>query len=277
MKTFSTYLLSELDLQLETIHSATDVPILYSERALQALLPAMDRLKSFILSYSFQSPEEEIDFFKRIKPQIASKLIYYNEIYNIEMGRPQGGDKALRKFLQLELDKLRRFFNENQSFYRYHRTGSTYLDHAYYLRMEPNISMTLDSIYFQADQRFSTAQDFKTSVIIANELVQAYLEASLLKLENKQAPSPAQPQALQWTSSKVALVELIYALHSEGAFNQGATSLNEVAHFFEAIFNIELGQYNRAYIEMRLRKSDRTKFLNSLRERLLRRMDDADG
>lgn len=194
------------------------------------------------------------------------------------MGKPQGGEKAIRKFLHHELGKLQQFYAENQSFYKYYRMGSSYLDYIYFVRNEPDISFTLDSSYFHADQRFSTPHDYKTAKIMANDRLQEYLETELQRLDGRTMPEEkADRQLLQWTSSKVSLVELIYALHSEGAFNQGTAALKDVAQFFEKIFDVELGQYHRAYIEMRLRKNERTKFLNSLKERLLRRMEDADG
>jgi len=278
MKAYSQQLLLDISTKLDAIHAATSIPILYSEQALKVLLPSLDLLKNFFLSHAFASQEEEIAFFKHIKPQFVYRLIYYNEVYHIEMGKPQGGEKAIRKFLNQELGKLQQFYAENQSFYKYYRMGSSYLDYIYFVRSEPDISFTLDSTYFHADPRFSTPYDYKTAKVIANEWLQHYLEGALQRLDGRAAPEekPDQ-QPLQWTSSKVSLVELIYALHSEGAFNQGTAALKDVAQFFEKIFDVELGQYHRAYIEMRLRKNDRTKFLNSLRERLLRRMEDADG
>jgi hypothetical protein len=72
------------------------------------------------------------------------------------------------------------------------------------------------------------------------------------------------------------LIELIYALHTEGVFNNGTSGLKEVTTFFESAFNIDLGQFNRVFLEIRNRKCDRTKFLNTLKNKLIIRMDDAD-
>jgi len=106
---------------------------------------------------------------------------------------------------------------------------------------------------------------------------QVYLERELLKLDNKPVPySITEKQVQKWTGSKVALIELIYALHAEGVFNNGTTDLKETAKFFEETFEIDLGQFHRTFFEMRARKSERTKFLNSLRDTLVRRMDEVD-
>jgi hypothetical protein len=81
---------------------------------------------------------------------------------------------------------------------------------------------------------------------------------------------------MTWTGSKVALVELMYALHTEGVFNNGAADLKEIAEYFEHIFEIDLGQYRRVFLEIRARKNDRTKFLTTLNESLQKRMENSD-
>jgi hypothetical protein len=114
---------------------------------------------------------------------------------------------------------------------------------------------------------------------MAHDLLQVYIEDKLLEMDNKGAIKKSQHNPnikLTWTSSKVALTELLYALHSEGVFNNGATDLKDIAEYFEHIFEINLGQYRRTFLEVRVRKGERTKFINSLKERLVKRMDDTD-
>jgi len=41
-----------------------------------------------------------------------------------------------------------------------------------------------------------------------------------------------------WTESNASLVELIYALQSLGAINNGNIEINELAQIFEKMFNI---------------------------------------
>jgi hypothetical protein len=173
---------------------------------------------------------------------------------------------------------LELFFNENLEFYRYYRTGNQSLDNKDCLRGKHDLKLTFDSFYFQADQRFSTSHDYKVAQILANDTIKVFLESELKKLENKTDNVPfSNEQSNQiWTGSKVALIELIYALHAEGVFNNGTTELKEVVNRFESAFSVDLGQFNRVFLEIRARKSERTKFLNALKENLILRMDDAD-
>ena len=272
-------LLSKLNEQLNFTDLEIDDPILRSENALNIIVNSIEKLKEIFEKEKIKSQEYEIDFFKNIKPKFTSKLIYYNAIFKIETKKPHGGERILKKYLNNELDKLKRYFDNNLDFYKYYRTGSNYLDHKYFTRGKFDIKLALDSFYFEVDHTFSTSHDFKVAKIMAHDLIQVYLEDKLLMIENREPKEKSQvnPKVKQnWTGSKVALIELLYALHTEGVFNNGASDLKDVAEYFENIFNIDLGQYHRAFLEIRMRKSDQTKFLNALKEKLVKRMENTE-
>lgn len=277
MKETALRLLEDLETQLKEIELAKKETIERVEDSIRKTISVLETLKTNIVKYKFESKKDEISFFKDIKPQFVSKLIYYNEIYNIITNKPFGGNKALKKYYTGELAKLKSFYTENVEFFKYYRNGNTYLDNKYFVRGRYDIKLTLDSFYFQADSRFSTSHDFKVAKIMANDLIQNYLESEIVKIENK-APlfNLTEKQVQKWTGTKIALIELVYALHAEGVFNNGASDLKETAKFFEEVFDVDLGQFHRTFFEMRARKADRTKFLNSLRDTLVRRMDEVD-
>lgn len=279
MKSRALQLFCKLNEQLNFADLEIDNPIQRSESAINIIVNSIEKLKIIFEKEKNKSQEQEIDFFKNIKPKFTSKLIYYNAIYKIETKKPHGGERILKKYLNNELDKLKRYFDSNLDFYRYYRTGSNYLDIKYFTRGKVDIKMALDSFYFEADHSFSTSHDFKVAKIMAHDLIQVYLEDKLLIMENREPKEKSQvnPKIKQnWTGSKVALIELLYALHTEGVFNNGSSDLKDIAEYFENIFNIDLGQYHRAFLEIRMRKSDQTKFLNSLKEKLVKRMENTD-
>lgn len=272
--------LGELEETLKTIDLEEDNLPKKSELSVEAILQSIDQLRESVLKHTFNSQTEEITFFKETKPKFVSLLIYHINVFNIETNKPNGGIKVKRKYYQNELDKLKRYFDNNLEFYRYYRTHSNYLDHKYFVRGKQDIRLTLDSFFFETDPNFSTSHDFKVSNILANDLLNVYLEDELNHLdirETSTAKSQAKPNSvLTWTGSKSALIELMYALQARGVFNNGVADLKDIAAFFESIFGIELGQYHRTFLEIRIRKTGRTKFLDSLREGLIVRMDEAD-
>ena len=98
-------------------------------------------IKAFISGYTFKSEEEEIKFFKEIKPQLFSKLIFYQKIYKIEAMRPNGSDDVQKKYIEKELDRLKDFFDENLDFYKYYRSNGTHFDRICFMRNKPNMPM----------------------------------------------------------------------------------------------------------------------------------------
>jgi hypothetical protein len=279
MNTNYKQLLFELTEQLSFINLEIDNPIAKSEKSVQVSLLTCHKLKKQFLKEKSISYESEIEFFKNIKPKFTSLYIYHNAIFKIETKMPRGGNRIAKKYLNKELKKLKRYFDNNLDFYNYYRTGSSFFDFKYFTRGSHDIKFRLDSFYFEADHNFSTTHDFKVAKILAHDLVQVYIETKILKMDDKEIKEKSQHEPkgkMIWTGSKVALTELLYALHSKGVFNNGAIELKEIASFFEENFNIDLGQYRRTFLEIRDRKSDKTKFINALEEELLKRMEETD-
>ena len=270
---------THLNEQLNFIDLEIDNTITKCEKAIEIIITAIGNIKKIVVKTNFKSDSEEIHFFKDIKPQFTSKLIYYNMVYKIEMKRPNGGNRVLKKYYNNELQKLKAYFDNELDFYKYYRSGSSYLDYKYFLRGKYDIKLALDSYYFETDTTFSTSHDFKVARILANDLIQLYLEDQLIMIDNKDLGDKSQRKPnvkMIWTAPKVSLIELLYALQSEGVFNNGAADLKDIAEYFEYIFDIDLGQYRRTFHEIRARKVDRTKFIMTLNETLVKRMDNAD-
>ncbi|MCB6097357.1 RteC domain-containing protein [Flavobacterium psychrophilum] len=270
---------TDLNEQLNFIDLEIDNEIKRCEKAIEITLKAKENLKNVVIKSQFKSQDEEIYFFKEIKPQFTSKIIYYNSILKIEMKKPNGGNRILKKYYNNELIKLKSFFDNELEFYKYFRSGNNYLDYKYFLRGKFDVKLALSSYYFETDTNFSTSHDYKVAKILANDLIQLYLENKLIMIENKGTNEKSQRQPnikMMWTGSKVALTELLFALHTEGAFNNGAADLKDIAEYFEHIFEIDLGQYRRTFLEIKARKNDRTKFITTLNEKLLTRMNNSD-
>lgn len=277
MEAFAKSLDVDLTAKLREIEPHKVNSVIYNEKAIKLHIHALQDLKAFFVKQRRSSKQDEIKFFKQIKPLFASRLIYCNEIYKIESNLPCGSFKIVRKYYNVELEKLTNYFTNNASFYQYYKTASEHLDKQYFIRGKHNIKLSLDSFYLQADSRFSTSHDYKVAKIIANENIKGYLQDKIDQLHTKEISTTNIPgPQLSWTASKVALTELIYALHSQGVFNEGKADLKEIANVVEAAFNIQLGHYNRTFLEIRERKTERTKFLNELKENLAQRMDKAD-
>ena len=278
MQEYFENIIETLQENIRELSMEIDNPIVFSELAIKLSLDTLAELKRYVLEHPFRNTEEELCFFKTIKPKVLSQLIYHNSVFRIETKKPNGGEKIVRKFYEGQLAKLKNYFEDNLEFYKYYRTGSTYSDEHYFVRGKYNIKLSLDSYFFESDHSFTTSHDYKVAKIIANDQLQVYLEnevTNIYKTHSREEKAMLL-SGLKWTASKVSLIELLYSLHAEGVFNNGAVDLKEVAENFEKIFNIDLGQFHRVFLEIRIRKSSKTKFLDNLKETLIKRMDDAD-
>lgn len=278
MNNYSRDTLCELESCIDKLSQKIKDQILLAEAIIDLVIKRLSSLKDFVLRRGFSTQEEEIYFFKEIKPKFVSKLIYYNTIYKIEVKKPKGGKQALLEYINNEIFELKRFFDKNLDFYKYFRTGSTYLDHKYFIRGMHDIKLSLNSYYFEVDHNFSTSHDYKVAKIIANDMVQCYLEKQIYNIENNNGVKNLEINKanLKWTASKTDLIELIYALHVYEVFNNGDIDIKVIASHFEQMFNIELGDFYHTFLELRNRKKSSTKFLDLLREGLIKKIEEQD-
>lgn len=274
-------MISEFEAKLESLESCTDDILYRAETGIAYTERWIKTLRNQVVENGFNSTQEEIFFFKHIKPQIFSKLIYYVKLFNIESKRPRSSSKFQLKYLNTQIDRLQVFFNDNLEFYHYYRRGSTTLDEQYFVRGKSDLRSSTNFFHFYVDENFSTCQDGMVATIMAYDMLIVYLQQEIEKLEthtdNQKTSFMKQSSKLFWTGNKTELIELIYALQSSGAINSGTADIKEMATLFEQIFNIELGNYYHTFIEIRARKGSKTKFIDKLEEALTKRFEESDS
>ena len=274
-------ILKKLDSELDILEIEEADILVKAEKGIKLAKQTLKRVRSIVVEYEFETKLEEITFFKCTKPKIYSKLIYYVKLFNIEGKRPRGSNKSQVKYLNNYIEKLQTYFNDNLDFYHYYRREATVFDEQYFLRGKADIRLFPDSFHFFVDEQFATSHDSTVATILAYDLLIVHLKREIDKLENNN--NYANLKMLQrktkitWTAHKIYLIELIYALHSTDVINNGTVDIKDIAYFVEKTFKIDLGDYYRAFLEIRMRKNGRTKFLDILKEQLTKRMDDTDN
>ena len=270
-------LLTEFEARLDMLENGEGDILFKAETGIVLVEKYIKKLQDQILKKTFTSQTEEIYFFKHVKPQIFSKLIYYGKLFNMESKRPRVPNTAQVKYLKHQIGKLHIFFNDNLEFYNYYRRGAMSLDEHYFVRGNRDLRLPFESFHFLIDDQFSTCQDGTVATIMAYDMLIVYLKREVDTLEKIiEIPEniPMQkPSKLFWTGSKTELIELLYALHASSSINSGTADIKELASHFEHFYNVDLGNYYHTFIEIRSRKTSRTKFLDRLIEILNQRMD----
>ena len=136
-----------MDASINELAIEADCSVQRIEAIIHHILDCLSELKGYVLKRGFKNTDEEIRFFKYQKPAIVAKLIYYNAIYKIETKKPYGA-KPIRKYLNKEQKKLKRFFDNNIDFYKYYRSNNSFLDESFFVRGKHDIKLWLDTYYF---------------------------------------------------------------------------------------------------------------------------------
>ena len=280
MKQYIDKLLSKINTEIETSCMDSDVSSDKAIYMIDFIRPLFEELREFIHQYTFQDANEEILFFKDIKPFILSKLIYFNDIYLLELRKPNGSKEVLKEYYKKKQTAITEFCNANLDFYQYYRSKATHLDRYYFLREHENYKLCHNCGMFDKDPLFSTCCDHRVAKMLAYDMLEIYLQQRLQELERKEVIANSRTSLpdnpFLWTGTKIAAIELGYAIYAAGVLNNGNADIKEIMTYIEASFKIDLGDYYRTYLAIRERKKDKTSFLTNLINKLLQKMDEDD-
>lgn len=272
--------LQDLNIALEQLDLEPMDTLSKSQQGIQHSMHTLKILRAHVVSEGFEDQAAEIHFFKEVKPQVLSKLLYYRKLYVLDSRRPRSSIKTQRRYWEAQITTLQAYFNTHQTLYQYYRSGSSYLDAHYFLRNQADTCGPMEALYIATDWLFSTSHDHLIATFIAYNQLILHIKKQLMMLERPskdQSINPKRYQSqLRWTGSKRDLVELIYALHASGVLNRGTAPINEIADTFETLLETDLGDYYHTYCELRGRKTRRTKFMELLKTALDTHMDELD-
>lgn len=278
-KSFYFNVLDEIQVEEKNVELLAGNTIDNSYRMITFLQNLLHELRSLSAKKGFASHDEEIYFFKKIKPSILGKLIYYNKVYRIETTCPFHDGKMHNKYFSRQLANLKRDFIEhicNSDFYRYYRSGREDRDSTYFRRGNINYHDGLNSIVFEIDPEFSTFYDYKIARILANELLYSYLLSKINPVEEVDGlllSSENNKKDISWTDSKNALIELIYALYASGVISHGKIGIRKISLVFQIVFKVPIGDLHHSFHRMKSRSGSRTMFLDYLKISLEEYMD----
>jgi len=260
--------------ELQVLQEAQATPLKCALEAIAVCNKTLSALQHWVDTHDFESIPSEIYFFKSLKSEPMSHLIYYTEVRTCELQKPKAGKHYQVSFLQKELKKLNKFFYRNADFVHYMELGHTYLDHQYFSRTQNPEYPVNPLVHYYQFPEFTTSHDMLWAKVKAMNRYIHYIREQLEALQPGQNFKWKQDKhkVLVWTGSKTALVELIYALYSDQVINHGALDLKQLTSGFEDFFNIKLQHPYKTYTELKELKGSRTKFLDELILKLEQKM-----
>lgn len=224
---------------------------------------------------NLENLEDEISFYKEVKPYFHYPFIYYcylkNFIGKYSLLDVKGRQSLVRKYLR----RINSFYGDNQGFLTYFNMHETHADKVYF-SYQNELGMVLEAhqLNLPIDFGFQNRYDLLLTYYLAFREAEKFLK--VLKVE-KSKEETGFHSILNWTGSKSAFNELIYALHECKAINKGELSINQIIPAISSFFNLDPGDYYKSINEIKNRKKERTKFLNQLVATLEEKFDSQDG
>jgi len=240
---------------------------------------AINDLKEFLKLNPFSNDQEEIVFFKTIKPGFIAWQIYALEVYTIETGRPVGDELILKTFYEQEFNYSKRFIFQYQFLYQYFEMSVTELDSLFFLRGVPNkpfyILHNMDT-----DPAFSTSCDYLFAKFMAIKMVQDYLITCIKEPGTTETifKQSKKGRSLKWTGDKSNLVEIAYGIYDTCQINEGKVDISDIVDWLEQSLNVNLSRYYRRFTEIKRRKSmSKTRYLDEMAAALNKHIDEGDA
>jgi hypothetical protein len=266
--------LVELKAELSLLDGEAIEPIFRLRHTLPLIIGIINDVKAEILEIGFAIEEEEIYFFKHIKPAFYALQIYELSLHNLVARKPVGTREMLKVYFEEELLFISHFFKTNAFHYHYYKTGATELDDRYFVRDATPGRISMMEI-IDPVPGFSTTLDLTFARFIAYERLQLHLvdELTALFSEQKVLLKKAALQ-LKWTGETINLAEVAYGLWLTGQLNHGKASMAEIVRWLEEIFSVHIGEPHRRWQEIAQRKSvSPTKYLDFMAAEVKHRLE----
>lgn len=265
-------LLEAMNERLATLPGLPDDDLQSIQQAISITSEYIASLKSKLASTSFDSPADEIRFFKKIKIQFDGRLIFYLILLRLQSKQELVSTTDRYNVYSKELQSAEDFHTLHYSFWQYWQMDFSHLDEQYFLRSSKNNLPLLDEEQVYIDQKNNAPMSVAIAKLYAYQLLKEHI-AKIREQPFSHFSETIKTKGLAWTSTKAALIELIYALHEYGAYNKGQVEIKKIADYFSQVFQVRFANIYKTYEDIRLRKKSPTPFLDALKSALERRIE----
>jgi hypothetical protein len=129
----------------------------------------------------FCTTEEEISFFKDVKPAFGARIEFYTFRYHALLFMPAADKLETDRFWDWEQRKMNKFYESNEEFCRYIQAGDTSRDEDYFLRISdlPSGKRQADYPGYDLEEEMSSPMDHLVTTIKAYALYERYIHLTI--------------------------------------------------------------------------------------------------
>ena len=234
-------------------------------RCMEACTQSYRKIKAILRDKEFDSIDDEIHFFKHVKPKVTSRYFYHLKLYQIETGLPMGSTETMIRYYEEEVRKLDNYVSNHQAFCHYIRRESTDMDHIYFTRGNKSPELFTNYQHIDLAEEFATSHGFVLARILANKHLYEYLSRKIRQLENSYTILDSLIKPVPWTGSKINLVVIMYGLIETG---QVDCDLATLSNHLQKTFDIEIKEVYRIWADVKTRKKDMFPWLKEMIQKL---------
>jgi hypothetical protein len=263
------------------------LPINKLSGALNTLRDTLAKVKAHILKQPFKDQQEEIVFFKKVKPLFVAEQLYAIDLCIIQTAQPRYDAALIREYLENELRQINTYFQKYSFLFQYYQLGSTDMDALFFVRGAYPKDILIPDVA-DLDPAFSTACDHAWARFLAHERLRDWLVSEIRGLDgggaqpgnpggdlNPAASVGGGPGGLRWTGETINLVELAYGIWLTGQVNEGNVSVTEIVEFLEKVFRVRIGKPHRRWQSIASRKrTSHTKYTDEIKTALEKRVEE---
>ncbi|MES2588827.1 MAG: RteC domain-containing protein [Bacteroidota bacterium] len=254
----------------QILQSKADMTVM-AKKASKLISQTLISFRKQIREKGFKKDEDEIYFFRNIKPKIHAYLIFFSILTDIETSKFHMNDEEVNNLIEKKIRMFRHIMRENLDFVTYYMEGLSHLDRQYFLRPVDVQKVTRHTANMMLDPEFNTTYDSVAANIIAQKLLINYLFPE--QQNNSKIPKSSK---LKWTANKSDFVEFVYGLQATTAINNGDVEIKELCQALQSIFEVQIDDPYRTFIDIVNRKTTKIKFIPTMQEGIKRKIEDAD-
>ena len=145
-----------------------------------------EKLKRLALQNGFANTQEEIEFFRNIKPRFTA-FIEFSVIATEALWFIENSLSCPRQFWKEEMDKYGRFCERHHSFIEYYTTGQTHLDETYFLRATAEATSDFQSQVFDDSCLLDSSKDWILRSYFAHKMYHGFAQEKAAAMDHSNA------------------------------------------------------------------------------------------
>jgi len=139
-------------------------------------------VRNELKDYLFVNTDEEIHFYKNVKPKFTSYIEYSIILYQALSFAPADSNEFLATFWEGEEKRLDRFVEKHSEFVKYYNSGCTYRDLQYFLPANDNLVRLKVSKPYDLGSEYKTSHDHLVAGFLAQLMYHEYVLKKLKTL-----------------------------------------------------------------------------------------------